>query len=941
MENSYQRSHTHEDSQVDAFEYAPSDEDISLQLREKVRAQALRLRSLEKYKRLCEDRISQLCPNHPLPVTPEHLRTSSGPSTYDLHLSKQKINRLEQQISQSHLTPEKSNGIVNPDFLLKLNQDINELQKDNSLLEESLRAEMLASEEQRTYIEVLKQALEAKMENLGLSSFTPEEFSDYAQARTQIEKIRVEAAKYQNTILDQEAYIKSLAQEYKTMETDCLRLINERKEIEKQLEDAAEALQLGEDEVRKLEEEKSALLDYADEKARIEQDMSDQIEDIAEKYENLKAMHERALSDLKKQRDLKDEIENDLQNTNNEAARQERSAKDIKENYENAKSRILDKDNTIKKLKDELRVLTAKNESFQANNSTLTETLKETQNELDSLQTELEDSKDKCQRLSVNNEGLSNQLNKLKTDKEQADLKITNLKIETKHEKEINENLGIQLRQLNSELQTLQAQKQEMAQKDKINLQKITDLAAQMNHMQEEIELIYRQNSELGEENAAQREEIGIANMKIVQLNNEKELIHSELTRVESALKSDIRNTRNLSEDITSLKIRIDEQNRALNLADESFRDKQMRCQNIEFELQKTLQNLKHSQEEAEKEKFAKLMLNEDLKHKNTRLEDLEKELQNLQKEIDNCFRIIPKQFEISNRGILTLQNYLKNVEDENNMLTRKLYSATQEKDQVSRKLNEISSDNVSKETDLLDQVETLYKENSYLRDNINSQTSNMQNEIKSLHDMIQNLQVENSGLREQGKLSSYEINQLRNALESNGITTRTLEEKVNLLNSEKAQLQSLVLRIQRTLGTNELQRLYFELMRVRGDLEIAEREKLRLEGQLLRLEREENANLMQKETLKAKIKGCDTQIYSFKRKIQNLEEELNLEENDAKNKDRSFDNIRTVKKTLVYPESGRNTPSRSFRTESLLNKSPYQPRFCDSPDKFKSSFQA
>ena len=36
------------------------------------------------------------------------------------------------------------------------------------MLEESLKAEMLANEKQRNYIEILKEALSAKMENLGL-----------------------------------------------------------------------------------------------------------------------------------------------------------------------------------------------------------------------------------------------------------------------------------------------------------------------------------------------------------------------------------------------------------------------------------------------------------------------------------------------------------------------------------------------------------------------------------------------------------------------------------------------------------------------------------------------------------------------------------------------------------------------------------------------------
>jgi len=48
-------------------------ENITNLLQQKVRDQAKRLGELQKYKSLCESRIKQISPNHPFPVTGQHL----------------------------------------------------------------------------------------------------------------------------------------------------------------------------------------------------------------------------------------------------------------------------------------------------------------------------------------------------------------------------------------------------------------------------------------------------------------------------------------------------------------------------------------------------------------------------------------------------------------------------------------------------------------------------------------------------------------------------------------------------------------------------------------------------------------------------------------------------------------------------------------------------
>ena len=56
---------------------ASSQSSLIKQFSEKVKAQAERLQQMEAYKALCERRIKDFDPNHPMPVQPEHIGQQS------------------------------------------------------------------------------------------------------------------------------------------------------------------------------------------------------------------------------------------------------------------------------------------------------------------------------------------------------------------------------------------------------------------------------------------------------------------------------------------------------------------------------------------------------------------------------------------------------------------------------------------------------------------------------------------------------------------------------------------------------------------------------------------------------------------------------------------------------------------------------------------------
>ena len=188
-----------------------SDNDLSSQMRDKIRSQAQRLRGLEQYRILCEQRILELFPNHPVPIKQEHLGLNF-PTSNELLQAKQKIAKLESQIAQKTLGNEELQG---SNEFSKLLDQYNQLVKDKNDLEESLRSEMLTCEEQRTYIEVLKQAIESKLEEFPKTEgYKPEKENPKAN------EAKREQAKIKNTMLDYESQIKRFQSQLKNKEIE-------------------------------------------------------------------------------------------------------------------------------------------------------------------------------------------------------------------------------------------------------------------------------------------------------------------------------------------------------------------------------------------------------------------------------------------------------------------------------------------------------------------------------------------------------------------------------------------------------------------------------------------------------------------------------------------------------------------------------------------------
>jgi hypothetical protein len=130
------------------------------------------------------------------------------------------------------------------------------------------------------------------------------------------------------------------------------------------------------------------------------------------------------------------------------------------------------------------------------------------------------------------------------------------------------------------------------------------------------------------------------------------------------------------------------------------------------------------------------------------------------------------------------------------------------------------------------------------------------------------------------------DIPQWRQTAEVDPFSVKVLEEKVNLLVKEKKDLELLLSRLQAAVPSSELQRVFLDRMRTRSDMELSERERLRVENQLVHLEGEmrSKARVNSKdsgpvrrevEALRGQLSQVNLEIHGHKRRLNALEEEL------------------------------------------------------------------
>ncbi|CAG9317498.1 unnamed protein product [Blepharisma stoltei] len=955
MEESFRPSQY--EQPADGVEYAPSEEnDMLNQLRDKVRSQAQRLRGLEQYRALCEERIQQLSPGHPIPLKPEHLGTNlNSQNSQELHLAKQKIAKLEQQLAQQQIKVPLAENYTfpPPSTQLTLNQ-LQELYsaiyyqhhdtiKEKNALEESLRAEMLTSEEQRTYIEVLKQALETRMEDLGYVG-TTDDFAEFAQSKTKNDKNRRENSKLAATIENQEEKLKQILDQLREKSKQCEAYENERQISDKHLQEAADALQFAEEEVEKLEEEKAALLEYADQLTSKEKEYLEEIENSHREIAGIKENLGKIGNELKIEIEKRNSYENELEKVKHDKEKLENAWKLSKEEFKEVADLKDQYENELSAVKEQLKAISKINEALQANNATLNNTLKETQAEMDALQVEHDEAKSEAKKLRKNLENIEN---KLKDIKKSRDEKIQELEetliFKEKEQKQLKETLSSQkdaevrqsikqLENVQQELQKSWTEYQSVLKRELALSKETNELKKQTLTMQEEIEKLSSENLQLTSGISELKNTFNQTNSHLFEVSQEKSEMEGEINRLTAELKKEIESSELLKAENESIKNMAGNLNSSLQQTNELYRDRDMRLQNSLYEIDSLKSQLKSTRDEIEREIFTKKQYYEELcryKSEISLIDSHNKENEKIKESIRNCCKII--SIFTSNFGAISAAtsaygtvvssqfkdlivkwnaNSLEDVQfigewlhlscEELEALIRRLSDAKQDYNYTTQKLGStqqkydaLSVDEMAlrnREQNLREQVAALNNEKSkFLYENETSinKIRSLQVELNSLKKDYQALYEENIRMKDQLKLSTSEISQFRNTAGSDSFSIRASEEKTNLLLKEKKELESLLSRLQRAVPSQDIQRIFLDIMKSHSEIEILNREKLRIENQLLRSESEmrslarssqqEKAIQVRKEveSLRTQLNNCDSQIQSHKRRMFNMEEEL------------------------------------------------------------------
>lgn len=804
--------------------------ELLLQLREKLKTQAQRIRSLESYKVLCEERLTELFPSHPLPVLPEHIGSGGVSASQELLNCRQKIAKLEQQVSQtSELVPGPSSSVTYNklhELYTLLHQKYNSMLKEKSELEDSLRNEVLASEEQRAYIEVLKQAIEVKTESLGLSGIKPNEFAEYSHMRISTEESRRESNKLTVKISDYEAQIKSLMESMKTKHEECKDLIFERDELTDQLHQAAEALQYAEEEVQKLEEEKNNLIDYVDTQNKIEHSLRNEIKELLGKLNFVQDEGRKKDRNIGEISEENRKIILELEGVKSENFRNEKTLKETQQSLANLKARVEEKEQSLQKYKEEHNSMLIQNSSLQAINEAIGESLTRAEetsrlnkSDLDQTRIEEDRARETISQLRGHSQQLQEEKGKFEKKYLEADCTVQELTAQLKVTTEKAKSLESVLASTSADLESLTKLYQSLQDSEETHLQTISESKRHSSHIQTELESLLKQYQNSQQELLSTTENYEQGRIKIKSLNSENNANHLKILELNTLLESERSAFRRLEEENNYLVQRIQKLENELEVNTETLLCREQECSNY----QKDLENLTHivsqGQNEIIEEKYQIAQKDKEVSMAKLEIERVQKENVQLKEAYEaacrpaQCFssmlsvRNSAKFKEIAlnfiDHGNYNLDKWVEAATKELQELTSKLSESLQLSDSLQHK-NQLLSQDLdlksqeqtgfkSKELMLKSQIENSSQEVSYLRESLRSQVNSLQQEILTLRNTLQNVYEDIENLENKNRSLSSEIVQLRNRLEYSENSSTSLEKKIKIFASEKLHLESLL----------------------------------------------------------------------------------------------------------------------------------------------------
>jgi chromosome segregation ATPase len=971
-------------SETEGVEYAPSqDGEVIIQLSEKIRQQAKRLAGLERYKQICEERIKELDPGHQTPVSVDHLGLRPKDSApQQLHLAHQKILRLEHQLAQLNVQyPESgvANGRTseqNAGLYYKLQETI----KDKATLEESLRAEMLQSEEQRSYIEVLKQALEAKMEDLGIPSMSHDAFTHFLNSTSEIEGSRKETGRLQSALMDSEAQLKRVSEKLARKIEDDAFLGQENERLKTENLKVSQEIEMQNDELVRILAEKDALLDYVDEHDRETTELKKELELLRRDHKALLEGHSSMQGQLEDMRTHLNETERKIETsrTQNEKLEGEieetsKALNDTETELVVCRSRLEEQAGMIETLREQALRLQAQLKTTDAQYSLSQRTLQETEFRLTSTSKQLADRALQLQHEKEQKLDLQDALQTAQQHLQSYQERVYTLEDDLASSVgELQSSRGLYEETVKASTDRLEREKsqvsdlvQRLADKDRqaSELQgAVTEYTEAKQDLEGKLDYARQEIGSLSSRCLDKDQELGRAQLRYADVVDRLKATQEQLEQTQGrlqGLEAQFRSSQSAlrqAEDEKLMQLgRINELKRLLDASREVNEEQGRRLESCSEENSATRRSLNDREQEAAgladysqrlQEQVGELEVSErglqqqvnraeaELHKTRAQHEDLEAAVSQgltalIGKSRSQYAKELVRKWEGRPQGSEGLLEWLRSSQSicsssilQAEQLETELQMAFDRVNTVNSHLEELQTTERmqrERERELRSQIDTLI----YQKDHSETGRSALEREVSALTQEVQQLNreiniaaEEHTRLRSQVSSSQTEACKWRLAVESHGADLRSVEERLTLTLREKKSLELLLSRLQGALPSSELKRVCIDLLASHNDLDLAERERLRIEGHLKQLEGLRTGEDAARDTsnLNTSYVRCRDQISQHTRRVAALEKELDVTEAAER------------KKYLGLLETEKRYEALKAEVESRQDRSPRRP---------------
>jgi len=612
-----------------------------------------------------------------------------------------------------------------------INQEIQALRAQNedyrnqiALLEISLHNETLTNEEQRAYIEVLKQALEVKMNETGLMNFIrglsqksnlteTDLFIEMNNLKTLIDATQKEKQINEEQVQELYKQMEQLSEENQKLRHANSLISTDNQNLSNEMNKLLDTLALLQDENQKLNQEKDSLLDYIEE-------MRGKFDQITEENSKSQETIENLESQLAASKEKVTELAGKLKESEEKNYDLSKRAEELEKNHNELEKKYIVE---IKEAKE----VTANNlKRLEVEISTKKEEYTNLEKQFYNLEKAYQDQEEKVKALLQDNDQLksiiedydqelknsASRIKQLEVDSQEQRAKITNLLPKASEYdvlKQTNQSLELQIGDLENEVKYYQGLYEELKTKSEKDRQAKA----------EELKGLYEQVSALRSELRALKEE----NLQILSNKDqmEKELIH---------LREDMEQKHHV---IATLTKDMNEMKRQADAKQEELDRKISQIQKFESEVQ----DLNNFVEECDQ----KLQVAYDAKEK------LLKDLETLSKDNSKY----KEQNKTLNRTIEELNSTTKRLSAENERLHR-VYDALEKNIRHILQAADESHYSVRMEnidtilTGLTDKIKNLSHERDSLRrkaHDLTSENNSLKSEISLLEAKIDKLQQE------------------------------------------------------------------------------------------------------------------------------------------------------------------------------------------------------